>query len=106
MPIVIRQDNFEQEVMAAPGLVLLDVYATWCGPCQQMEPVIAELEKEMAGTCKFAKLNVEEARDLSIKLGVTSVPTFIFVLDGQIKDKVVGYMGKLTLKEKLESYLK
>ncbi len=105
MPISINQDNFDEAVMSATGLVVLDIYATWCGPCKQMEPIINELETEFAGKCHFAKLNVEESRDIAVSLNVTSVPTFIFVRDGNIVEKMVGYIGKEQMKHKIESYL-
>jgi len=106
MPIVIRQDNFQQEVMESSLPVILDVYATWCGPCQQMAPIFEELEKEYGNVCKFAKLNVDDDRDLSIKLGIASIPTFIFVKNGEIKNKVTGFMGKKEFKATIEAYLK
>ena len=105
MPIAVSEENFEKEVMQESKPVVVDVYATWCGPCQQMEPIFEELEKEMTDV-KFAKLNVDEARDLSIKHGVISVPTFLFIKNGQVKGKETGYMSKDVLKEKIEATLK
>jgi thioredoxin 1 len=69
-----------------------------------MEPIFQELEKEMTGYV-FAKLNVDETRDLAIKYGVISVPTFLFIKNGQVKAKQTGYMSKDMLKEKIESIL-
>jgi len=66
-----------------------------------MKPIFAELEKEFSAQCKFAQLNVDEAREISIKFGVSSVPTFIFIKDGQVKAKETGYMGKDDLKAKI-----
>ena len=106
MPVSITQDNFEQEIKQSKLPVVLDVYASWCGPCQQMTPIVDELEKEMGTRYKFAKLNVDEARELSIKFGVISVPTFLFLKDGNVKGKETGYMSKETLKEKIEGFLK
>ncbi len=105
MAVAITQDNFQKEVLSASQPVVLDVYASWCGPCQMMAPVFEELEREHGSTYKFAKLNVDEAREVSIQLGVTSVPTFIFVKDGQIKGRETGYMSKDMLKEKITAYL-
>lgn len=105
MPKVITQENFNQEVLQAKKPLILDVYAAWCGPCQQMEPIIADLEHELKDLYTFAKLNVDEARDISVHYGVSSVPTFIFIKDGQVKGKETGYMGKEKLKEKIDLYL-
>ncbi len=106
MVVSITQDNFEKEIQQETMPVVLDVYANWCGPCQQMMPILEELEQEIGSTYKFAKLNVDEARDLSIKYGVISVPTFLFIQNGEVKGKETGYMSKEVLKEKIENTLK
>lgn len=103
MAVSITQENFEKEITQATKPIILDVYATWCGPCQQMNPTLDELEIEMGHLYLFAKLNVDEARDISIKYGVTSVPTFLFIHNNQIKGKQTGYMSKEVLKEKIEA---
>lgn len=101
MSISLTKENHEREVSQSKMPIIIDVFASWCGPCQQMEPVFAELENELKDKIKFLKLNVDEARDLSIHYGVTSVPTFIFIKDGEVKTKETGYMSKEDLKEKL-----
>lgn len=97
--------NAQQEIEQSQLPIILDVYASWCGPCQMMEPVFASLEKQMGSEYKFLKLNVDEARDLSIKFGVTSVPTFIFIKNNEIKGRETGYMDKDELKKRIVSYL-
>jgi len=104
MAISITPENYDAEIKQSKKPVVIDVYATWCGPCQQMTPIIEELEKEFGENYKFAKLNVDEARDISIKeYGVTSVPTFVFIKDGTVKGKETGYMSKEVLKEKISA---
>lgn len=105
MPIAITNENIEKEIKSHKGPVVLEVYASWCGPCQQMAPLFAELEAELKNRYKFAKLNVDEAREISIEYGVTSVPTFIFIQDGQVKGKETGYMSKEDLRSKIETIL-
>jgi thioredoxin 1 len=105
MPIVINKDNFEKEIRQSNMPIVIDVYATWCGPCQQMKTIFTELEKEFIGNCKFASLNVDEARDLSIMFGVTSVPTFIFYNNGEMHSKDTGYMSKEALKARVEDFI-
>lgn len=99
MPISITPENFEKEVVKATKPVIIDVFATWCGPCQQMAPIFDELEKELGSKYTFAKLNVDEARELSIHYGVTTVPTFVFVQNNVVKGKESGYMDKEALQE-------
>ncbi len=107
MAISINPANHEKEIKQATQPVILDIYATWCGPCQQMNPIMEELEKEFEGNYIFAKLNVDEGREISIKeYGVTSVPTFVFIKDGAVKGKETGYMSKDTMKEKIEAAFK
>lgn len=106
MAVNVTEDNFEKEVLQSDKPVIVEVYASWCGPCQQMTPIVDELEKELSGTHKFAKLNVDESRDLSIKYGVISVPTFLFIKDGEVKGKETGFMNKEVLKEKIDAAFK
>lgn len=105
MPVSITKENFDAEIKQASMPIVIDVFATWCGPCQQMMPVFDELAKEFDGRCKFAKLNVDEAREISIEYGVTSVPTFIFIKNGQVQSKETGSMSKEDLKTKIENLL-
>ncbi len=105
MATSITKDNFAAEIENETMPIVMDVYASWCGPCQQMAPHFDALEKELKDTYKFVKLNVDEARDISIKYGVTSVPTFIFLQNNQVKGRVTGYMSKSDLKARIEEYL-
>ncbi len=103
--VTITESNIKKEIEESTKPVVLDVYATWCGPCQQMNPIIEELEKEIGATYKFAKLNVDDARELSIKYGVTSVPTFVFIKNNEVKGKKTGYMSKDDLKASVTEFL-
>ncbi len=105
MPTVITKENHEEVVKKSTKPVIIDAYATWCGPCQQMKPIFAELEKELADQFTFVEINVDDSRDLAIEYGVTSVPTFVFIKDGEVKGKETGYMAKDDLHGKIKQHL-
>lgn len=105
MIINLTKDNYEHEIEQSTLPVIIDISATWCGPCQQMKPIMEQLAKELEGKYKFAEVNVDEARELAIKFGVTSVPTFVFIKNKQLKGKERGYMPAADLKAKIEEYL-
>lgn len=105
MALHLTKENHEAEVTQSTKPVVIDVYATWCGPCQQMTPIFDELEKELGERIKFAKINVDEARELSIHYGVSSVPTFIFIKNNAVVGKETGYMAKADLQKKIDELL-
>lgn len=96
--------QFEAEVIKSDKPVVVDVYATWCGPCKQMAPLFEEASKELADKYKFVKLNIDEERDIAIQHNVSSIPTFLFFKEGKLVGKETGYMGKDVLKEKAENH--
>lgn len=83
---------------------VIDVFATWCGPCMEMKPIFEEAAKKY-GSYIFAELNVDEARDIAINYGVTSVPTFVFIKDGKVVGKETGYMPMDDFEDKIKEYL-
>lgn len=101
--VAINKDNYKQEIADSKTPIILDVYATWCGPCIQMMPIIEELEKELGSKYKFAKLNVDESRELAIMYGVSAIPTFIFIKNNEILAKETGYISKEDLEAKIKS---
>ncbi|MCK4650677.1 thioredoxin [Candidatus Babeliales bacterium] len=104
MTVIINSENFEKEIKESTLPIVIDIFATWCGPCQQVGPIFEELAKELSNKYKFAKLNIDEERDLAIQYSVSSVPTFIFIKKGKVVGREQGYMDKETLKSKIESY--
>ena len=105
MIVSITKENIKEEIVESKLPVVIDIYAPWCGPCQHMLPIFEELSKEMGDKCKFVKLNVDESRDLSIEYGVTSVPTFIFIKDNEVKGRETGYKSKDDFQEIVEKFL-
>jgi thioredoxin 1 len=102
MAVTITSENFEKEVLKSDIPVVVDVYATWCGPCQQVAPIFDELAKELLGKYKLVKINIDDDRDVAIKYSVSSIPTFIFFKNGEIVGREMGYMSKIDLKKKIE----
>jgi thioredoxin 1 len=102
MAQMITSEDFESEVLQSDLPVVIDVFATWCGPCQQMAPIFDELAKELTGKYKLVKINIDEERDLAVKYNVSSIPTFVFMNKGEVVGKEMGYMTKEDLKKKIE----
>lgn len=93
-------DNFDAEVIKAEGLVLVDFYADWCGPCQMIAPIIEELA-EAHTDVKIGKLNIDEAQSIAQKYGVMSIPTLLFFKGGEVVEQVVGMQQKEALEAKI-----
>lgn len=101
----ITEANFEDEVLSSETPVLIDFWAPWCGPCQQMAPIIEELAHEYQDKgIKVGKLNVDENGMIANKYKVMSIPTFIVFKGGQVVDQVVGGVQKGRLEEVLEKH--
>ena len=94
MEVVITKENFESEVLKSEIPVLLDFWATWCGPCMMIAPTLEEIAAENEGRLKVGKINVDEQMELAMRFGVTSIPLLVVMKDGQIVNKAVGAMPK------------
>ena len=102
MSIAVTKANFEQEVLQSDLPVLVDFWATWCGPCRMLAPVIEEIANEYAGKVKVGKVNVDDERELALEYGVSSIPTVMVFQNGEVKETSVGYRPK----EEIEQLLK
>lgn len=100
--IDITAQNFTAEVMEFKGKVLVDFWASWCGPCQMLTPTIKELAEELKGKVKVAKVNIEENQDLASKFNVQSIPTVLIFENGSVVDTIMGLRPKQEYLKALE----
>jgi len=98
----ITKDNFEQEVMNSEKPVLLDFWASWCGPCRMVGPIVEEIAEETVGRVKVGKVNVDEEPDLAQTFHVSSIPTLVVMKNGQVAQSTVGVKSKQAILSMLE----
>ena len=97
----ITKDNFEEEVLQAEKPVLLDFWASWCGPCRMVSPIVDEIAEETTAV-KVGKINVDEEEELAREFGIMSIPTLILMRDGKIVKQSVGARPKAAILEMIE----
>jgi thioredoxin 1 len=97
--------NFEADVLKSPVPVLVDFWATWCGPCKALTPIIEQLATTYAGRIKMGKFNIETSPKTPVKYGVASIPLLLIVKDGQTKAKIIGLRPKAEIAKKLDEIL-
>lgn len=98
---LLTKNDFDQEI--AEGVVLVDFYADWCGPCKMVAPILAELSTELEGTAKIVKVDVDAEGELAQRFDVMSIPTLILFKDGQFVSRKTGFLPKPKLVEFIES---
>lgn len=92
--IIVTKDNFETEVLSSELPVLVDFWATWCGPCRMLAPVVAEIAEEYAGKVKVCKVNVDEEEELAIRYRINAIPAVLAFRDGAVTGHSVGYVSR------------
>ena len=103
--ININNNIFQDEVMHSEKLVLLDFWATWCMPCRMQGEVLHEILPDIAGKAKVVKVNVDECEKTAIKYGISSIPTLMVFVGGEIKEKSVGLSSSAEISEMLIKYI-
>lgn len=101
--ITITNENYEKEVKESKTTVVLDFWASWCGPCKMYAPIIEEVATELANEVKVGKVNVDEESDLASQYGIMSIPTTVIIKNGEEVGRVVGLVSKSEIIEKIKS---
>lgn len=105
-PIPVTEDTFESEVLNADLPVLADFWADWCGPCRMLAPIVDDLAREYEGRLKVVKVDVDENPRLAIDYKIMSIPTLALFASGTLVDRLIGFMPKAELKQRLEKALR
>lgn len=98
-------DNNIDEVLASPQPVLIDFWATWCGPCRMLSPTVDEIASEYDGKVVVAKCNVDDCEDVAVRFGIRNIPTLLYFKDGQLVDRSAGLVSKQDIVARLEKLI-
>jgi len=103
--VEVTDANFDQDVLKADQPVLVDFWATWCGPCRAIAPIVDELAKEYQGKIKVGKMDVDRNNATPMRYGVRGIPTLLVFKGGQVKEQIVGYVQKETIQKALDKHI-
>ena len=103
--VELTDQNFEEEILKAKGVAMVDFWAEWCMPCKMLAPTIEDLAKDYAGRVKVGNVDTDSARDTALKFGISAIPTVILFKDGEVAKKLVGLQTKKVFVEALDELL-
>jgi thioredoxin 1 len=101
----VNEESFQKEVLEAELPVLVDFSAEWCGPCKMVDPIVHQLSEEWAGKVKVCKIDADESPNILMQYGIMGIPTLMFFVNGEVRERVTGYQPKKRLIKKFEPYL-
>lgn len=99
LEVIVSKNNFENEVLNEKGVVLVDFFANWCGPCKMLSPVLSQIAEEYKGEVKVCKINVDEEIELAQKYRIASIPALLVFKDGQVINQSVGFVPKKAIEK-------
>lgn len=102
MELILNNNNFDETIKN--GVVLVDFWATWCGPCKMLAPNVEEIAKEYEGRAVVGKVDVDENPELAERFGIMSIPALFVFVNGEVKEKLIGYRLKMQIAEVLDKY--
>lgn len=104
MAKIFNKDNFKTDVLENNGLSIVDFFATWCGPCKMLTPIIDKLAEEVGDTVNIGKVDIDESPELAQEYKIMSVPTLLFIKNGEVVDTLMGVQNRAKLMEYIEKY--
>ncbi len=105
MAQAVNDSNFDAVVTASDQPVVVDFWATWCGPCRMISPIVDQMAEKYAGRVSVVKCNVDDSTDIPVKFGIRNIPTLLFFKNGEVVDRVVGAVPQAELEKKIEALL-
>lgn len=103
-PLHVTDDNFQEEVLQSPIPAVVDFWATWCGPCRMIAPIIEEMASEYEGRAKMCKLDVDNNQKTAMTYGIRSIPTVLIFKGGELVETIIGAVPKVQITKRLEAH--